>query len=397
MLRLNLLDPAACLNNTAIVTATGGLQFKADNWVTGYIPMIEDCASIVSSKYVTYMACYDEGKTFLGVKSADDTVLLTGTVYVRLQYAKTNAAFEHRDSMMICLPSKPQEYVPYYALNRRRIAADIADYSVRAIGSLLFSFALQTPVYMADHTFIGNELYVINSSADDHASYKPVTVYEVDLNSKTATYVRTFNHNIGHANTIDYCAGNDTLILGNGSSNASLPGKIFLLPGASQKETWEYDDCIVIDVSDEGWGIKTNVVWGEHNDENYNIAYVITNNNATVHKILLTKTDGVFDGGYLVLGEWNAGDGIDVNQGTVYHDGKLWAAIGHSQLWVMESQLLSDGTIAQTQLKDLFYDPTTGDVCTTPFSEGITIKDGHLFLGGSDGKIRVYKLGSFRR
>ena len=233
---------------------------------------------------------------------------------------------------------------------------------------------------------------VINASSDDHSDYAGVTVYNVDLENKTSEYVKTFNHNLGHANSIDYSPGNGCLILGNGSGDSSLPGQIYILPDAANKTTWEYDDCIAIDVSGENWGIKTNVVWGEANNGKYNLAYVITNNNANVRKILLTKTNGAFDGGYIVLGEWS-GESVDVNQGSVFRRNKLYTAIGHSQLWLLENSLNADGSISHIQKKENFYNDS-GELLTgtsNPFSEGITVENGYIFVGGSDGKIYVYK------
>lgn len=263
-----------------------------------------------------------------------------------------------------------------------------ANSTVLPIGEYVFSFGLNGVTYMSDHTMIKGKLYVINASSDDHATYAGVTVYSVDLASKTVAYEKTLQHNLGHANSIDYCEGNDCLILGNGSSDATLPGKIFILPNASQKTSWEYDDCIVIDVD---WGIKTNVVWGEHNNEQFNIAYVITNNNANVRKILLGKDDNGFNGTYIVLGEWSVASGLDVNQGTVFRSGKLYEAIGHSQLWVSENTLNDDGTITQVQRKDVFVG-SEGEVLTVPFSEGITIENDFAYVGGSNGRIYVYKI-----
>ena len=484
---------------------------------------------------------------------------------------------------------------------------------IEPIGEFVYSFPLTDATYMSDHTFIGDKLYVINASSDDHSSYAGVTVYKVDPDAKTATYEKTIQHNLGHANSIDYCAGTDCLILGNGSSDATLPGKIFILPNVSAKTSWEFSDCIVIDVSEkeplevvyiaaagldtangnlidpytsrygvidyvavtgstitcnramykicfygveknfistirasdtesggyeftvpigsayarimfEGlstgheiedmktflftgigtqqehpsgyhentgldtgngtdfdyepfwvlgyvsvtgekivcsspmykvcfydplftfistvrggydvyeinvpngavyarvqmmndivpfedattltwqgielvaknpteilWGIKVQAVWGEHNNELYNIAYVVSNNNSAIRKILLGKTDGQFDGTFILLKEWFAETGFDVNQGTVFRNGKIYAAIGHSQLWMTENTLNDDGTITQRQRKDVFFD-SNGAILAAPFSEGITIHNGYLYFGGSDfgGSNRIY-------
>ena len=261
--------------------------------------------------------------------------------------------------------------------------------AVLPIGQFVFSFGLNGVTYMSDHTMIKGKLYVINASSDDHSTYAGVTVYSVDPVAKTAIYEKTILHNLGHANSIDYCEGNDCLILGNGSSDATLPGKIFILPNASDRTSWEFSDCIVIDTPN--WGIKTNVVWGEHNGEQYNVAYVITNNNANVRKILLGYDNKGFSGNYVLLGEWSTANGLDVNQGTVFRNGKLYEALGHSQLWLSENTLNDNGSITQVQRKDVFLG-ADGSVLRNPFSEGITIENGYAYFGGSNGRIYVYRV-----
>lgn len=256
------------------------------------------------------------------------------------------------------------------------------------IGEFAFSIPLSGVTYMSDHTFIGEYLYVVNASSDDHSTYASVGIYSIDFDNKTSKLVKTIQHNLGHANSIDYCEETDSLILGNGSSDAALNGEIFILPNVSGRESWEYSDCIKIDLSSENWGIKTNVVWGEHNNQQYNIAYVITNNNANVRKILLTRTDGVFDGGYILLGEWET-VALDVNQGTVFSNGRLYIGAGHSQIWVLEYVLNSDGSITVNEMKDVFYD-SSGTVLTTPYTEGVTVHNSKIYVGSSSGEIFVY-------
>jgi hypothetical protein len=154
--------------------------------------------------------------------------------------------------------------------------------------------------------------------------------------------------------------------------------------------TWQGIELTEKNPTELKWGIKIQAVWGEHNHENYNIAYVVSNDNKNVRKILLGKTDGRFDGTFILLKEWSSKTGFDVNQGTVYRNGRLYEAIGHSQLWVVENTLNSDGSITQRQRKDVFLDET-GSAITSIFSEGITIHDGYLYLGGWDKRIYVYR------
>lgn len=379
----NLLNPLKCLRAMGF-DSTYGTRFPVkDYWTTDFIEVV-NISGIRANVDIYKIGWYNYNKEFVGTGA---TAPLQGRFYVVLQFDESVVPYDTRFNIVACDSAKELTGVkPYYHLRTE----DPRESAVQAIGEYLFKIPLTGTSYMSDHTFINGQLYVINASSDDHEEYAGVTVYNVDLENKTSEYVRTFNHNLGHANSIDYCPETDCLILGNGSSDSSLAGQIYILPNVSSKATWEYNDCIVINIP--SLGIKANVVWGEHNNGAYNIAYVITNNNANVRKILLTKTSGSFDGGYIVLGEWSA-DSIDVNQGSVFRNGKLYTAIGHSQLWVVENILNSDGTITQVQKKDAFYDES-GKLLTgldNPFSEGITIENGYVYVGGSNGAVYVYK------
>jgi hypothetical protein len=378
----NLLNPAKCQKEAAFASGTGGIFASATYWLSDFIP-VSGVTAISSNKTIYKYGWFDAEKNILAV----NTEAPEDAAYLLLQFKEEKVPYDSRFEIIVCDAAVDIAKVnPYFYIRK----AVVEDKSINTMGEYRFSIPLATTPYMSDHTFINGQLYVINASSDDHAEYSSVTVYDVDAESEIANHVRTFKHNLGHANSIDYCEGNGCLILGNGSNDSSLPGEIYILPDAANKDTWEYADCIKIDVSGEEWGIKTNVVWGDHNNGAYNIAYVITNNNANIRKLLLTKTSGMFDGGYIVLNEWVTGS-VDVNQGTVYRNGKLYIGIGHSQLWVLEYTLNADGSVTVKQSKDIFYDEA-GTILTNPFTEGITVEDGYLYIGASSGDILVYKM-----
>ncbi|MBO5470265.1 MAG: hypothetical protein J6A03_11090 [Lachnospiraceae bacterium] len=255
------------------------------------------------------------------------------------------------------------------------------------IGEYVFSFNLRDVQYMSDHTFVGNKLYVINASDDKNQKYSRVTIYDVDVKNRRAIYDGYILHNLGHANSIDYCNNTDSLILGNGSGSSELKGKIYILQGVLNKTMWKLEDCVIIDMASENWGIRMNVIWGEDPDT----AYVITNDNKSVHKILLSKQDNRYDGRYTVIGSWEADRELDCNNGTDFYDGKLYEAIGHDGFWVLENTLMKDSTIQQKQIKMPLFDEN-GEELTYVFGEGIAIKDDYVFWGCSDGCIKVFKL-----
>lgn len=377
----NLLDPAKCMSGKAFASATGIITKNEKFWTTDFIPAV-GITDIVANVQIYKYAWLDANRNVLAVKEAAPE----GAVFLLVQFEEATVPFDSRFDIVLCDSAKEISLVKprYY------ITAGGANNEVDKMGQFKFSIPLTGTTYMSDHTFINGQLYVINASSDDHSEYAGVTVYDVDFDAERSQYVRAFKHNLGHANSIDYCAGNGCLILGDGSNNSTLPGYIFILPDAASKTTWEYNDCIVVDLSAENWGIKMNVVWGDYNHGEHNIAYVITNNNTNVHKILLTKTNGQFDGGYIVLDEWET-DFVDVNQGAVYRNGKLYIGIGHSQIWALEYTLGAQGMVTKKQLKDVFYD-ASGNVLKNPFTEGITIEGDYLCIGSTDGAVLVYKM-----
>jgi hypothetical protein len=279
---------------------------------------------------------------------------------------------------------------------------------VRSMSNSVFDFNIKA-TYVSDHTFVGEELWIFNASDDVHTDYANVNRYAVDVENKVATFVGSFKHNWGHVNTIDYCGETDTLICGNGSSSYLLTGQIYILSYASTfKDVNKVDlnsHAIIIDVADQNWGAKLNVLWGESNNNKFNICYAITDDNKNIRKIMLgqgnnqlergtfidSKIGLEFNGTYKVLATYSQKSGIDVNQGSVYYNGFLYTAIGHSGIWVVKNRLNEDGKITSEQLKDYMYNET-GTLLTSPYSEGIDIRDGLMYCGGSDGKIRVYRI-----
>lgn len=257
-------------------------------------------------------------------------------------------------------------------------------------GDFLFSMGLNDLTYMSDHTFIGNDLYVINASTDDHSTTAPVTVYGVDFERKTAYYKRTFKHNLGHANTIDYSPENDCLILGNGSSDVSLPGEVIMLTNPANRPEWRYEDCQIIALGGQNYGSKMQAVWGEHNNEQYNVIYVITNDNVNIRRLILGRNNGRFDGTFTLAGEWT-GPGFDVNQGTAFYRGAIYTAVGHTALVGVKRVPLANGETLCTTMKEPVMN-ADGTENTAIFSEGIAIKNGYLAFGGSDGRIRFYRM-----
>lgn len=370
-------------NNTIIIEPkkVGTTQVKV--WVDGkkYISNIECYPNVQLSK--NYLNMLEGEKATISLDNSIDTGKIIWTVedegiikldsfgnkanITALKYGKTRICAEYGGKRYYC-------------------SIDVEE-KIYSIGEYVFSFDIEQVQYLSDHTFVGDKLYVINASDDENQKYRGVTIYDIDMDKKTATYSGRILHNLGHANSIDYCNSTDTLILGNGSGSSTLSGKIYILQNLTNRVSWELDDCVIIDMASENWGIRMNVVWGEEEDT----AYVITNDNQSVHKILLSKKKGIYDGGYTVIESWTADRYLDCNNGTDYYNGKLYEAIGHDGFWILENTFLYDSVLRQKQIKMTLFDQD-GNEISDVFGEGIAIKDDYVFWGCSDGTIKVFKL-----
>lgn len=271
---------------------------------------------------------------------------------------------------------------------------------------------------MSDHTFVGDELWVFTISDDDHDEFAPVYRYKADIENKDFAYVGKFEHNFGHCNTVDYCAANDTLVLGNGGTeNYDITDKVFIIENASRLKDMEKADIsevaktIDLDASGIDCGQQVNVCWGESNRGKYNIVYVLSNLSWKKHirKVLLgtgsnalecgkrqRAEEGEFNGTFKVLADFTRDySRTYCNQGTQYYGGKLYEAMGHDGVYFAVDSLLADGSIATEFVKFYEYDDD-GNVSDYAYAEGIALKDGYLFVGSLDyyvhRKILIYKL-----
>ena len=243
----NLLDPVKCMAGKAFASTTGIITGNAKFWTTDFIPA-NGLTDIVANVPVYKYAWLDADKNILTVTAPAPE----GTAFLLVQFDEEVVPFASRFDVVLCDSTNEISLVnPRYFID-----AGGANDKVDKLGQFKFSIPLVGTTYMSDHTFINGQLYAINASSDDHSEYAGVTVYDVDFETGTSQYVRKFQHNLGHANSIDYCPGNGCLILGDGSNNSTLPGYIFVLPDAANKTTWEYNDCIVIDLSAENWDVS---------------------------------------------------------------------------------------------------------------------------------------------
>ena len=284
----------------------------------------------------------------------------------------------------------------------------------------------------SDATWVGDKYVAIAGTDDDLSTATPYLMKVLSFDNGIAngrTSTDRYYHIFGHANTIDYSPVNDCLIMGNGSGDYKLPGKIFIIPNFSSiissdahktendPLTLENTNAIVIDCTEYNLGTKFNVVWGELNKRKQNIAYLITakfgssvnasdgGDNGTIRRILLgtgstqleygvlneSATENEFNGTFKILDTYTQ-EGTryaNCNQGSCFYRGEIYSAIGHDGIWMWKMRL-GDGKIAYDEWKQYCYDDN-GEIMSTNVSS-CCIKDGYLYIGALNVGIMAFKL-----
>lgn len=255
-------------------------------------------------------------------------------------------------------------------------------------------FTVQDARVGSDNTIIGTKFVKFNDGSDDLTTTAGNLSYKEYGNGfdKAPTSGETWiNHYFGHCNSVDYCTENGCLILGNGSGNYSLPGKIFIIPNfesvldnaqSGVALTLQNTNAIVIDCSSYNLGSKFNVIWGEKNGSLNNIAYLITatfgkttsdkdagdigvirrlllgmgSNQLTYGQFISGQSSDEFNGTFEILDIYTQ-DGTaykDCCQGSCYYKGEIVCAIGHGKpiLWRMN---LTDGKIRRKVYEQNIY------------------------------------------
>ena len=276
----------------------------------------------------------------------------------------------------------------------------------------------------SDITWVGNKMVGFISSEDDYSTTGTFNIMTFDNGiNKPSTDAAIAYHTLGHCNTVDYCGGNDCLILGNGSGDYTLAGKIIIVQNFSQiiSDNTQYPstsplsvsdpNVIVIDCSTYNLGTKFNVIWGENNVDasglQYDIAYLITakkdsvqsavdaGDNGTIRRILLGrgtneltygtllsgKTSTEFNGTFDILDTYiqpgtNYYNGC--NQGTCYCAGRILSSVNHNGLNVW-SMRLDNGKVCRNEYSQKTYDADGQE--TTRNISGICVKDNYLYIG----------------
>ena len=261
-----------------------------------------------------------------------------------------------------------------------------------------------------DFFFAGADMWTFSASADDNSTSVSYAVRTYNPETKSFTTKRTGNHNLGHANSMSYCDGNDCIICGNGSGDYTLANKFFIVPNASEL-TGDIDintNCIIYDCSELDLGAKLNVIWGDANRGRFDICYGITDDNAHIYKILLgrgtnqltygtlieDKGDTEFNGTFAIVETYKQDIcGYETCiQGSCFWRGSIYAGIGHNvegiRIWKMTPQ--RDGTILTEEYTERMW---AQDMTASGNVGGLAVyNDELMFISMGAGNVYSYRI-----
>ena len=275
----------------------------------------------------------------------------------------------------------------------------------------------------SDMIWIDDCLVGFVPSADDYSKsgYIEIVEFANSYFSEPTNSYRIY-HLWGHCNSVDYNSETDCLIMGNGSGDYNLPGKIIIIPcfksliriqnGSSNPYSLQDVKALIIDCEEYKWGAKYNLVWGNDNGNEEDLAFLITatlhalpsqngGDMATIRKIGLCKGDRIGRYGHRVPNNNTVYNGtfnvIEVftqdtegykncNQGTCYHQGELIAAIGHDGFWYWR-MFFENGRI----YKKTYKSKPSSDALFDGNASGIAIMDDYFFVGcANNGIIAIH-------
>lgn len=193
---------------------------------------------------------------------------------------------------------------------------------------------------------VGSQLWVGNSSTDDHSTETIGQIYKFD---SELNKVGRFVHNLGHLNSMDYNSETDTLITSNTSDNATLLSEIILVQGVTGlqlDEAWpliNYDHSYAIKIP---LGVN-NIGGGPIFGENKNVVYFMCGQYYGTYKIqkyylgtgsndlstsgigtyISGKNDNEYNGTAKLLGEFY-GPTMEVGQDATYFNGNIYGTFG---------------------------------------------------------------------
>ncbi len=241
-------------------------------------------------------------------------------------------------------------------------------------------------VQWQDFAVVGNEIWMIASSGDDHSTQDGV-IYR--LNKSDFSYIGSMTHNLGHANAISYDAENDALLVTNGTYGGTY---LTIFKDVSQwtgPVDFETVDKVTITLSGLDYTTRyMAAVWGEKKRDGYRYIYIGCNLGANWLKIEPGAENGSYTSDYTVIWEIPCAVGAisgvnssQVFQGMEYHKGKIYASIAHNPIYGAVYTVSSNN---HEMIREIIHVDGTG---LQNVNEGCGFIDGVLHLGVSADRI----------
>ena len=181
-----------------------------------------------------------------------------------------------------------------------------------------------------DFVIIKNELWLAVNQYNGDVATENTTIYRYEFTEDYSDlmFKETLATDFGHWNTVDYNEHNDCLVFSNSANKVTTVGNYFHiiknplnLHGSVLKD--EVGIKYEVDL-----GFKVNLVWGDSNLGQYNILYALSNNSATLTKLLLEKdTNGNFNGNYSVIESVQTNISVGIG-GMAFWGDSLYIGIG---------------------------------------------------------------------
>jgi hypothetical protein len=240
-------------------------------------------------------------------------------------------------------------------------------------------------------TFVGDELWVMK----DDASYTNGTrIHRYHVDDETFTYLGYIDGDFGHLNTMDYCKANDCFIFGNGGNDQSTEGNYFVvvkhpltipynttttiaeLVAAGQAIKYDLDSTI------GSIGYKVQALWGDANLGGNNRVILLANDTRSIREVLLSKTNGEFNGGLTVLRSFTFENddsfGIqdaDIWGDTLYIGGQ--GTVGNPGRYLICKVSLTDPSKREIIARDFYMDDGTA---LTGCVQGVYVDHDYIWI-----------------
>lgn len=254
----------------------------------------------------------------------------------------------------------------------------------------------------SDFTFVGDKLWVFFASSDEEHSHRDgiIRIYDPE-NGKLE---KSFLHNFGCCNTVDYNAKTNQLLIGNAPGNDRYPAALYIFDDVAswvnkaEDSTILFADAVstIVDLSDivrDGtthatnttacWGEETNTVYisGSFGEYWWKIALGTGTDNRGKGNYK-AASDGKFNGSYKV--SWMRTFTLKYStyqecvQGMVFYDDCIHTSNGHHKIQWWEWMTYGEG---MSRVEHHIAPINADGSGQNSISKGIAVSNGYLYVG----------------